>query len=869
MMSRKAVLLAAGALVALPGASFAQERDTTTATAQTAAPASVAETGLEEIVVTARKVAETLSDAPVAVSALSERRIQELGLNSIEDFAKQATGISFSQAFGRSTDRPVIRGQSNVLAGVQFGVETGAAYFVDGIYYQGDIQGFDPESIARVEIIKGPQSALYGRNTYAGAINYITKDPTEEFSGSARATVAEYDEYQVAGSISGPIIADRLGFRAGARYYTYGGQYRNQLTGKKVGDEETRSAYLTLVAEPVDDLKIRLRGSYQEDDDGPLAIFLTGAENNNCRPGFRSLAFRQGNPATQPSLYGLSSNNNQYICGPIQAAPERVRLNTDPVATTGFGTRDGTAFDGVENKQYLFSSVVDWDVGGSGWVVSSLTGYRDNTNLFGTDSDHSEAFFFLFPSPANALPTTEPAFANTNRDETQDFSQEVRIASPADGRVRGLIGAYYFKQDFQTVDLTFANPRRGEALGTTGSAFSTIEDRAVFGLLGVDATEKLTVTGELRYAEEDKTVLDRAGALASQIFCAGEQDRVAQFSAGVTGTITCQPKGTWKGWDPRVTVDYKVNDDVLLYAVYAQGRKPGGFNGTGGLTARVLTGEDLVRYDEEKAKGGEIGAKFDALDGTLRMSVSAFYNKLEAVQLTRSLPPTAPGQATTSVAVNTGDGRTQGIEVEAQAAPTEGLNFTLGFTYVDAQFTRGCDFDYFVLNSGGLQPNFSTANPSAAGLPLCSIEGKQLPLGSKYIVNGSASWERPIGDGDLRFTSNATFSFEDKKFVQTDNLAYVPAAFLLNARVGIRTDRFSLVAFGRNLTNEDAPPLATRWFDYRYGNAVRNLPPPGANGLRTGTFNSQPAVIDTGAPRAFFATLRKGRTFGIEGTFRF
>jgi len=863
MTHRKAALLAATAATLLPTMTLAQE---TRATTPAGAETSSADTGIEEIVVTARKIEESLSDAPIAVSAISERRIAALGLNSIDDFAKQATGISFSQAFGRSTDRPVIRGQSNVLAGVQFGVETGAAYFVDGIYYQGDIQGFDPESISRVEIIKGPQSALYGRNTYAGAINYVTKDPTDELSVSARATVAEHNEYQAAGSVSGP-IGERMGFRAGARYYTYGGEYENQLTGRKVGDEETKSAYLTLVAEPTDTIKIRVRGSYQEDDDGPLAIFLTGAENNNCRPGFRSLAFRAGNPATQPSLYGVSNNNNQYYCGAIRSQPNNVRLNTDAQAVNTFGVRDGTAFDGIENKQYLFSGIVDWDIGGSGWVVSSLTGYRDNTNLFGTDSDHSEAFFFLFPSPANT--TSEPAFANTNRDETQDFSQEFRVASPADARIRGLAGVYYFKQDFQTVDLTFANPRAGEALGSVNSAFSTIEDRAIFGLLGVDVTDRLTVTGEIRYSVEDKTVIDKVGTTAANVFCAGEQGRVGTFGAGVTGTIACQPKGTWKGWDPRVTVDYKLSDDVLLYGVYAQGRKPGGFNGTGGLTALALTGEDLIRYDEERAKGGEIGAKWDAIDGTLRMAVSIFYNKLDSVQLTRSLPPSVPGQATTSVAVNTGNARNQGIEIEAQAAPGAGLDFTLGVSYVDAKFTSGCDFDYFVLNSGGLQPNFSTANPSAAGLPLCDISGERLPLGSKYIVNGSATWERPIGTSDLRFTSNATFSYEDKKFIQTDNLAYVPAAFLLNARIGIRTDRFSLVAFGRNLTDEDGAPLATRWFDYRYGNAVRNLPAPGANGLRTQPFNGAPAVIDTGAPRAFFATLRKSRTFGIEGTLKF
>ena len=162
------------------------------------------EGGIKDIVVTARKTAETLSDAPVAVSVVTSEKINELGLTSIDDFAKQSTGISFSQAFGRSTDRPVIRGQSNVLAGVQAGVETGAAYFVDGVYYQGDIQGFDPQSIERVEVIKGPQSALYGRNTYAGAINYITKDPSKDLTVSARGTCSGWP---LPSSPSGPLPA--------------------------------------------------------------------------------------------------------------------------------------------------------------------------------------------------------------------------------------------------------------------------------------------------------------------------------------------------------------------------------------------------------------------------------------------------------------------------------------------------------------------------------------------------------------------------------------------------------------------------------------------------------------------------------------
>lgn len=831
------------------------------------------EGGIEEIIVTARKTEETLSDAPVAVSAVTDEAIEALGLRSIDDFAKQATGISFSQAFGRSSDRPVIRGQSNVLANVQFGVETGAAYFVDGIYYQGDIQGFDPSSIQRVEIIKGPQSALYGRNTYSGAINYITKDPTDELSGSVRASLAEHNTYELNGSLAGPIIPDVLSFRVGGRYYNYDGEYRNQLTGKKVGQEKSYSGYATLLFEPMADLRIRLRGQYQHDRDGPLALFLQGAEANNCLPGFRSLRFRQRNlpppvpvsPATvfQPAIAGVSDNANQYFCGTIQPQPNGVKLNTDPLPTF-FGVRDGTAYDGIRNDQYLGSAIVDWDIGGSGWVVSSLTGYRDNSNLFGTDSDHSEGFFFLFPSPANLLPTTEGAFANTNRDDSEDFSQEIRLASPTDQPIRGLIGAYYFKQTQESVDLTFANPIRGEALGTNQSSYQSVEDIAVFGLLALEITPQLTITGELRYAEERKTIIERAAPAAASIFCAGESGRTGVFDNGLPAgqSIACRPAGKFTDTTPRITIDWKPTEDLLLYAVYAEGNKPGGFNGTGGLSATALTGVDQTEYDPETVKGGEFGVKFDTSDRKARFAGAIFYNKLSDVQLTRAIPPTVAGQAITSIVTNQGDAETKGFELEAQFAPADWFNATLGIAYVDAAFTRGCDADQFTLNSGGFRPDFDTDNPPESQLPLCEITGNKLPLGSPWIVNGSASVEQPLGSGDIALYANTSFSFEDAKYIQVDNLAKTGDAFLLNARIGVRSESWSLTLFGRNLTDEDSIPLATRWFDYRYGNARRDV------GL-TGTFQGRTLGVETGAPRAFFGSLRRGRTFGIEGTFSF
>ncbi len=832
-------LAALGVTALTPVAAFAQS-------AESSGP-------IADIVVTARKTAETLQDAPVAVSVVGAAEIEALGLNSIDDFAKNAIGISFSQAFGRSTDRPVIRGQSNVLAGVQAGVETGAAYFVDGVYYQGDIQGFDPLSIERVEIIKGPQSALYGRNTYSGAINYITKAPTEQFSVSGRLRAAEFQEYEVAGSVSGPIVPDVIGFRAGGRFFTYGGQYINQLTGKKVGNEETTSAYLTLDITPGSDIKWRTRLGWQRDDDGPLAIFLQGSAANNCLPGFRSNFYRNANTAFVP---GNNDNQNQYYCGTIRPQPNNIQLNTDPILISpALGVRDGTAFDGVFNEQYLVTSSFEWDFGGSGWTLGLLGGWRDNTNFFGTDSDHSNAFIFFGPPPPLTNPS-EPAFANTNRDDQRDISIEARISSPRTNPVRVSVGGYYFKQEFQSVDITFGSGTAGLALGTNASQFSTITNKAVFGMAEWDITDALTLSGELRHQSETKTIIDRS--TATNIFCAGQQGSAATF--GFTGT--CLPGGTFTGTDPRITLNYKTPGGALIYGVFATGRKPGGFNGTAGVTATAQTGQDFVNYLPEKSKGGEIGVKFDALDRRLRMTVTGFYNQLTDVQQTNAIPNPSGTGALNSVVTNAGAAETKGLEVEITAAPADNLIFNFGMSYVDARFTSGCDSDQFIFNSGGLRPNFDTRNPTAAAAPLCDISGNVLPLGSPWIVNGSVAWDKEIGDGGLSFFINSNFSYEDSKYVQVHNRAKTGDTFLLNARLGVRHENFTLALFGRNLTNEDTIPLATRWFDLRYSGSRNGRP-------TASTFDGRPAQVETGSPRAFFATLRKGRTFGVEGTFNF
>lgn len=271
---RVAVALALGAAAAsMPTAAMAQS--------------SGSGTQLEEVVVTARKTAETLQEAPVAVAAFTSEQIQQRQLTTVDDVARYAPGLVFDKAFGRTTDRPVIRGQGNVLAGVQAGVEAGAAYFVDGIYYPGDIQSFDFNEVERVEVIRGPQSALYGRNTYSGAINYVTRAPTDYFRVSGRGSF-DKDETQASMRLEGP-LSDTIGASLSLRYQNFNGQWINQVTQKEIGQEKTQQAAVVLNWTPTENYNLKLRSSYTKDRDGTRPFWFSASDKNNCFPGLRSL----------------------------------------------------------------------------------------------------------------------------------------------------------------------------------------------------------------------------------------------------------------------------------------------------------------------------------------------------------------------------------------------------------------------------------------------------------------------------------------------------------------------------------------------------------------------------------------------------
>ncbi|RMF97255.1 MAG: TonB-dependent receptor [Gammaproteobacteria bacterium] len=800
--------------------------------------------GFEEIVVTARKREESLQESPATVTALTVETIANRQIRTVSDVARYTPGLSLADAFGRATERPVIRGLGNVLAGVQFGVESGTAYFVDGVYYPGDIGTLNIDSVERVEVIRGPQSALYGRNTYAGAVNFVTRKPGDRFYGDVKLRAGSDNDYNGSIGVSGPIIEGKLAASLFLRSYSFDGEYTNVITGNKVGDEETNSLSGVLHWTPTEQLSLTGRVSYQRNRDGTRAFFLQPSAMNNCFPGTRSLA-------AWPNASGGSTNNFQYYCGDVERPGDTVALNDGPLApgrtaplvpgivpnpAPGFGVvtpvynpQQGVAFSGVHRDLTYASLLGDWDIAGSGWNAVGSFAWRDEELKTGSDSDHSSI---------NVLGTffgEECPLCGSGIDNAEDYSVELRLDSPQEHRLRGMAGLFFYDQTVESRDITFSKPDGGPVEDEGG-----VENWAVFGMLEYDLLDNLSASLELRYFEEDK-----------------------DFKAfDASGATTFSQKASFDGTAPRFSLKWNVSDAVMLYGIYAKGFKPGGLNGEDG---------DAVgkpEYDQEESDNFELGIKSTLLDGRLIANIAAFFIDAQKIQLTT--PLASGGGTLTSIVTNQGDGEVTGVEVELSWAVNDMLTLGANYALADSEFTKGCDEFQWTLTSGGGELKDATTctgfvpDVPGSGTGDGSIVGHQFPLSSKHQVSAYADFRREIGRGGLEFFTNLDVSWEDKKPVQVHNLAWVPDATILNGKVGIGGENWSVSLYGRNLTDEDAPSMVTRWlqdplFDFVGG--VGDPSAAGATNCPAGPFRPDCEVI---WPRAFFGDMRRGRNYGIE-----
>lgn len=756
---------------------------------------------LEEVVVTARKVEENLQDVPVAVTALTQDYLQDLGINNLQEISKVTAGLVFDSEFARGANRPVIRGQANILGG------SGVSYFIDGVYITGSIDDYDLNDVERVEVVKGPQSALYGRNTYSGAILLTTRSPGEDFGANARVELAQDNQWEVSASMRGP-FTDTLAGGISVRHYERGGIFTNQFDGQDIGEQESSSLSGVLEWDPSDGVLVRARAYYAERDDGQPAVVTTRFFENNC-------FFDNG------SLY---AGAGRYFCGVIEPRP----INTDwPVQVP----------DQQDTTDTLQLSLrVDWDINDA-WSLTSITGYNDVEDTFVIDGDYLPTSFQVSNFTPDGFPIagfedgppftygyagamTDFAFATNTTNE--DWSQELRLNFQGDN-VTALVGAYWFDQDTETRNIRNVSAAQQELADANwfaeflrmqgvcaanflcesivplfGSTVVVPRDRnilttrnaALFGLVSWNFAERWALTLEGRYAEEKIT-----------------RQAVIQDLGGEP-EITPRTSATFDAFKPRVTLDWQVTDDNLLYALYAQGTKPGGFNGTVAIEAGVPT------FDEEEVDSFEIGSKNVLWDGRVIANFAAFYNDVTGYQLTQNVQA---GANTDSATVNAGDADIYGFEAEVSAQLSEAIRLTFNYAWVDTEFYRGVDQNQGVLDdvadNGLVDCSTGDEFPDVPGCVSAygSIVGKSIPRVAENTAFVDFEYRAPLASADWEFYWGLNWTYESSKFAQVHNLAETGDLSQFNARIGFANDTYGIQLYGRNLTGEDTPFTVLRY----------------------------------------------------------
>ncbi|MEM9169139.1 MAG: TonB-dependent receptor [Pseudomonadota bacterium] len=783
----------------------------------------------DTIVVTARKKEENIQDVPVAVSAFSQDDLFNQGIKDIEDLSRRTPGFVFDTPFGRQFDRPIIRGQANILG------DSGVSVFIDNVNVTQSIRSLNFGDIDRIEIIKGPQSALFGRNTYSGAINITTRQPTNEISADVSLEAGQYGLMQFLGNLRGPLIDDKLFFSISGRIYEFDSEF--DVDGNEnpsIGNESSRSVSGVVRAYPTENWEITLRAAYNTDDDGHFPVGLLGFEDLNINvPGGTDVG------GGQPFFQGVVPTSFPTPSGSSQLSD-----------TLGEG-------GGIEREEEFYALNTNYDFD-NGYSLFGTIGYTRETFRDELDSDGqltsfaTARIFGPFPLGPPGSPIgvglTPFDFTTTDDDERETFVAEARIDSPADKAFRWRLGGYFFRNVRRDRDLLgrFADgTREAQALASFNQANAEIaaalgqffvvplaefeygpanpenttnRNIAVYGSVAYDLTDRLTATAELRWQEE--TIKQEAFVQATNevILLDGVNAEVEESFTAVT---------------PRFILDYRATDNNLIFASAARGTKPGGFNGEQGFEFGFGT------FDEERLWQFEVGSKNTFADGQILLNGSFYFSTLQGYQLTENLAALGANTTVGSVTANVGDVEIFGLEVDTVITPDalRGLTVGANYAWTDTEFTDG------------------TEATQGAVFGDSSIVGQELPRQARHQAAFFADYSlNPGGEIDPVLSVNGNYL--SSRFAQVQNLAESGDAFELDARITFNfREKYSLAFYGRNLTDEDAALGVLRFIDPSPGNGSFQV-----NGVTPSTVFQLAA---DGQSRGFQFNNRNGRRWGI------
>ena len=816
---------------------------TTPSVAQTGSQQQAQSPMLEEIVVTARKREESLMEVPLAITAFSASDVEAMNIKVLNDIMVMTPSFHFVNAQGgsgrndRSANALVFRG---LFLANNVGTGAGGQLFIDG----SPVIGAQPPpsaDVERIEVLKGPQSAYFGRSTFVGAINFVTKDPSmDQFKGRVSAEYSSWGSHDGSLTFEGPLIEDKLAGRVTGRHFRRGGPYTNAAdTNQKLGEQSTGSITGSLLATPNDALKIKLWGNWFEDNDGPPSQAVLLEENFNsfvntdksCTPIGSTPRPRAGAPNTRvgfgyfcgklPSIGDLpksiisgdwSLNHPNTLAALYNPQPQWVIF--DPQFLTHGGLKR-------HGKQATLS--VEYDVNDFTVEAQTAVHFDKTQNLIDLNyrdgRDRPNPLFVL--SPTTRVPWRQ--FLLMSQAKTRDWSQELRITSPQDQAFRYTFGGNYL--DVHSPGGTVYGVSTIGPLFTAAITQQDVATPAVFGAAYYDITDELTISAEARYQWDKITTTPRVGTNGLR----------------VTGPAANPLSDTFKSFSPRVSLDYKFDEGSTVYALFSRGYRPGGFNaGLATATPELLTAlravvpNAAVPYLQEKVDNYEAGVKATLWDGRARATFTVYRDTWSNGQVQNNvpvtLPPAVPGGPPIGnligLIVNNGKAILKGIEAEGQLAVSDNFRLTGSFGLNDTEIKS---FGLGLGNCGDC--NFIYG--SFAG----SI-GNSLPTSPKYAWSVSADYsDRLVGDYD--WFARVDYNHQGRTFVDFTNVAWTSPWDNVNVKLGVRNENLSIEAFVNNLTQNDHSPSGIFGVDVftflvpPQKNAIRLAPPaPRAVGIR-------------------------------------
>jgi outer membrane receptor protein involved in Fe transport len=764
----------------------------------------VAQGMLEEVIVTAQKRAQNLQDVPISVQAFTGEKLAESGIKDVFDLQTNAPGLTVDQNQNATTSNFSIRGIGT--GGNNFGFESAVGLYVDGVYRSRQSSMINQlVDMQSVDILRGPQGTLFGRNTLAGAIQFGTVKPDHEGTGFAEVTVGNYGLLNLSGAASISAIEDVLAFRVTGFSSERDGTFDN-LTGPDgsdtINDRDRYGFRAQALWTPTDDLTVRVIADYAELDEVCCGFsILYDADRNDQRNIIGSVTLPGAPPIPTSTLGTPGIDTIVRERGGLIVPESRV---FDDVQATNFDPQSSSIDQGL-------SVQLDYDLN-DGYTLTSITSYREFESYDFIDADFS----------------TLDALTDENDAEQDQFSQEFRLSYVGED-LNFVVGANYFEQTLESVSTLsygedtelLAETNLGIPIGIFGvfapfTGFDDIfppdgfafdvnkqkhESWAVFGQFDYLLTETLTLTAGLRYSDEHKE-LDATYNESGDDPAFGLEAFAATFARDDISTELDDDQVTGT-----VKLSWFATDDIMLYGSYTTGYKAGGTN-----TDRINRAFEQ-NFDAETVESYEIGMKAEFPDQGLRLNIAVFQSEVDDQQV-------GSFNGTDFNVQNAATGETKGIEIDAlwQATDTTTVNFA--YSFVDAtrdEFEKGnChDASPFRLGiadsralvedaDGSFRP--AATQDEAFAASVCDNSGEQLAVNPESKAILGVRQEFSLSDSTLAY-GLFEYSYVDEMQLlpSGDPLGVQDAYKTINLRLGLLLEDYQteITLWGRNVTDED------------------------------------------------------------------